>query len=91
MDKIQPSEDLGFMVLTGGDRLADSGGDLKDKSRVANIMSQVRDSLEISSNVLEGDSHSLTIQFDDYHYVLALEPRRSFVVKRRKPTTADDV
>lgn len=76
------------MILTEDGRLADSGGDLKNKERVANIIYQMKRAFEASSNVLNDTVHSITVQYEDYLYVLVLEPRRSLVVKRRKSLSA---
>lgn len=84
MDRIQPPGELGFMILSEDGRLADSGGDLKNKDRVANIIYQMKNTFEASSNVLNDNVHSLTIQYEDHLYVLVFEPRRSLVVKRRR-------
>lgn len=84
MDRIQPPGELGFMILSEDGRLADSGGDLKNKERVANIIYQMKSAFEASSNVLNDNVHSLTIQYEDHLYVLVFEPRRSLVVKRRR-------
>lgn len=91
MDRIQPPGELGFMILTEDGRLADSGGDLRNKDRVANIIYQMKNAFEASSNVLNDNVHSVTIQYEDHLYVLVFEPRRSLVVKRRKSLSAGPV
>lgn len=88
MDRIQPPGELGFMILSEDGRLADSGGDLKNKERVASIIFQMKNAFEASSNVLNDNVHSLTIQYEDHLYVLVFEPRRSLVVKRRRSLSA---
>lgn len=84
MDRIQPPGELGFMILSEDGRLADSGGDLKNKDRVANIIYQMKNAFEASSAVLNDNVHSVTIQYEDHLYVLVFEPRRSLVVKRKR-------
>lgn len=79
---------MGFMILTEDGRLADSGGDLKNKERVAIIIHQMKNAFEASSNVLNDNVNSVTIQYDDHLYVLAFQPRRSLIVKRRKSLSA---
>ena len=88
MDRIKAPGEMGFMILTEDGRLADSGGDLKNKERVANIIYQMKNAFEASSNVLNDNVHSVTIQYDDHLYVLAFQPRRSLIVKRRKSLSA---
>lgn len=84
MDRIQPPGEMGFMILSEDGRLADSGGDLKNKDRVASIIYQMKNAFEASSSVLNDTVHSVTIQYDDHLYVLVFEPRRSLVVKRKR-------
>lgn len=79
---------MGFMILSEDGRLAHSGGDLKNKDKVANIIFQMKNTFEVSSNVLEDSVHSVTIQYEDHFYVLVFEPRRSLVVKRRKSSAS---
>lgn len=88
MDRIQPPGELGFMILSEDGRLADSGGDLKNKDRVANIIFQMKNAFEASSSILNDNVHSVTIQYEDHLYILVFEPRRSLVVKRRKSLSA---
>ena len=88
MDRIKPPGELGFMILSEDGRLADSGGDLKNRERVANIIYQMKNAFEASSNVLNDNVHSVTIQYEDHLYVLVFEPRRSLVVKRRRSLSA---
>lgn len=88
MDRIQPPGELGFMILTEDGFMVDSGGDLKFKDRVARIIIQMKNALEASSSVLNDQVHSVTIQYEDHLYVLAFEPRRTLVVKRRKSLSA---
>lgn len=85
MDRIQPPGELGFMILTEDGRVADSGGDLKNRDRVASIINQMRKALDANANALNAPANSMTIQFEDHHYVLVFEPRRSLVVKRKIP------
>lgn len=84
MDRIQPPDELGFMILSEDGLVADSGGDLENKDRVANIVYQMKNAFEASSSVLNDTVHSVTIQHEDHIYFLVFEPRRSLVVKRRK-------
>lgn len=91
MDRIQPPGELGFMILSEDGRLADSGGDLKNKERVARLIYQMKIAFEASSNVLNDNVHSLTIQYEDHLYVLVFEPRRSLVVKRRRFLSAERI
>lgn len=88
MDRIQPPGELGFMILSEDGRLADSGGDLKNKDRVANIIYQMKNAFEASASVLNDQVHSVIIQYEDHLYCVAFEPRRSLVVKRRKSLSA---
>lgn len=88
MDRVEAPDEMGFMILSEDGRLAHSGGDLKNKEKVANIIFQMKNAFEASSSVLEDSVHSVTIQYDDHFYVLSFEPRRSFVVKRRKSTSS---
>jgi hypothetical protein len=90
MDRIQPPGELGFMILTEDGRLADSGGDLKNKDHVANIINQMKNAFEAGSSALHDQVHSVTVQYEDHLYVLVFEPRRSLVVKRRKSLSAGD-
>ena len=76
------------MILTEDGRLADSGGDLKNKDQVASIICRMKNAFEASSSVLNDNVHSVTIQYEDHLYVLVFEPRRSLVVKRRKSLSA---
>lgn len=91
MDRIQPPGELGFMILAEDGRVADSGGDLKDKDKVANVISQIKNVFETSANVLNDTVHSVTIQFEDHLYVLVFEPRRCLVVKRRRSLSASNI
>lgn len=83
MDRIQPPGELGFMILSEDGRLANSGGELKNNERIANIIHQMKNAFEASSSVLNDTVHSVTIQYEDHLYVLVFEPRRSLVVKRK--------
>jgi len=88
MDRIQPPGELGFMILSEDGKLADSGGDLKNKERVANIIYQMKNSFEATSSVLNDTVHSVTVQYENHLYVLVFEPKRSLVVKRRRSLSA---
>lgn len=90
MDRIKPLGELGFMILSEDGRLADSGGDLKNMDRVANIIFQMKNAFEASSNILNDNVHSVTIQYEDHLYVLVFEPRRSLVMKRKRFLSGDD-
>lgn len=83
MDRIHLPGELGFMILSEDGRVADSGGDLKNKDRVANIIYQMKNAFEASASVINDTVHSVTVQHEDHLYVLVFEPRRSLVVKRR--------
>lgn len=83
MDRVQTPCELGFMIITEDGRLADSGGDLKNQDRLSKMFYQIKIALETSSSVLGDTVHSITIQYDDHLYILAFEPRRSLVVKRK--------
>lgn len=74
--------EIGFMVLTDG-KLTESSGELKNDERIANLVLQIRSSLEVSQNVFGSQANSVTIQFDDHIYVLAFEKRRTSVIMRR--------
>ena len=91
MDRIQPPGEMGFMILTEDGRLADSGGDLKNKDHVAGIINQMMKSFEANSSVLNDHVHGVTIQLEDHLYVLVFEPTRSLVVKRRKSLSASSI
>lgn len=91
MDRIQPPDELGFMILSEDGRLADSGGDLKNMERVADIIFKMKIAFEASSNVFDTGVQSVTIQYEDHLYVLVFEPKRSLIVKRRKSVSSPGI
>lgn len=84
MDRIKPPDELGFMILAEDGRLVDSGGELRNKDRIAKVIYQMKNAIEASSSALNDNVHSVTIQYENHLYVLVFESRRSLVVKRRR-------
>lgn len=88
MDRIEAPNELGSMILSEDGRLAHSGGDLKNKDKVAKLIFDMKNAFEASSSVLDDNAHSVTIQYEDHYYVLVFEPRRTLVVKSRKSNSS---
>lgn len=91
MDRIKPPDELGFMILAEDGRLTDSGGDLKNKDRVAKLIYQMKNAFDASSSALNDNVYSVTIQYESHLYVLVFEPRRSLLVKRRRSSSSNSI
>lgn len=85
MERLQAPGELGYMILSDDGRFTESGGELKNNEKVASIVSQMKDALNTSANVLNDSVNNVTIQSEDHLYALVFEPRRSLVVKCKIP------